>query len=59
MGCRVVAITPERQRFTNALQSDARAPFPILTDIENGYAPSLHLAIRVGDEMKTMIAAAG
>jgi peroxiredoxin len=59
MGCQVVAITPERQRFTSALQSDARAPFPVLTDMDNGYALSLNLAIWVGDEMKTMIAGAG
>jgi peroxiredoxin len=59
MGCQVVAITPERQRFTAALQSDAQAPFPVLTDMDNGYALSLNLAIWVGDEMKTMIAGAG
>jgi peroxiredoxin len=59
MGSQIVAITPERQRFTAALQSDAKAPFSVLTDMDNGYALYLNLAIWVGDEMKTMIAGAG
>ena len=55
----IVAITPERRRFTAALQTDANAPFPILTDMDNGYALSLNLAIWVGEEMKNLIASAG
>jgi hypothetical protein len=31
-------------------------PFPILTDIDNGYALSLNLAIWIGAEMQRMMA---
>jgi peroxiredoxin len=59
MGCQIVAITPERQRFTTTLQTDAKAPFPILTDMDNGYALSLNLAIWVGEEIQNLLARAG
>jgi peroxiredoxin len=58
-GGQIAAILPERQQFAAALRSDAKVPFPILLDMDNGYAMSLNLAIWVGDEMKEMIAAAG
>jgi peroxiredoxin len=58
-GGRIVAIVPEKRKFTNALKEDAAAPFPVLTDLDNGYALSLNLAIWVGEEMEKMIAAAG
>ena len=54
-GGQIVAITPERQRFTIDLKSDAAAPFPILTDLDNAYALSLNLAFSVGDEMKRLL----
>jgi peroxiredoxin len=56
---RIVAITPDRQRFTAWLKADAKAPFPILTDMDNGYAMSLGLAIWVGEEMKALMVSAG
>jgi peroxiredoxin len=59
MGCQIVAITPERRRFTTALKTDAKAPFPILTDMDNGYALSLNLAIWVGQEIQGLLARAG
>ena len=55
----VAAIVPDRQKFTAWLKSDARASFPVLTDIDNGYAMSLDLAIWVGDEMKAMMVSSG
>jgi peroxiredoxin len=58
-GAQLVAITPERRRFTQAWRAEAATPFPILTDMDNGYALSLNLAIWVGQEMERMIAAAG
>jgi peroxiredoxin len=51
----ILAIVPDRQRFAAWLKADAKAPFPILTDLDNGYATSLGLAIWVGDEMKHMM----
>jgi len=55
----IAAIVPDRQRFAVWLKSDAKAPFPVLTDMDNGYAMSLGLAICVGDEMKDMMVSSG
>ena len=54
-GGQIVAITPEREKFTNELKSDAAAPFPILTDLDNAYALTLNLAFYLGDEMKALL----
>jgi peroxiredoxin len=51
----IIAIVPERQEFAAEFKSDARARFPILTDMDNGYAMSLNLTIWVGEEMKRFI----
>jgi peroxiredoxin len=58
-GRHVVAIMPDRQKFTAWFKADARAPFPVLSDMDNGYAISLNLAFWVGDAMKAAIADAG
>lgn len=55
----IIAITPDRQEFSATFKSDAAAHFPILTDIDNGYALSLNLAIWVGLELERMMAARG
>jgi peroxiredoxin len=60
LGGQIVAITPDLQHFTTALKADAAAkPFPILTNIDNGYALSLNLAIFVGLEMQKFMKGAG
>ena len=59
LGGQIVGIAPERQKFTAALKSDSGAPFPMLTDIDNGYALTLNLTIWVGSEMAEMMAGAG
>ncbi|HET6376298.1 MAG TPA: peroxiredoxin-like family protein [Methylocella sp.] len=60
LGGQIVAITPDLQRFAAALKSDASAkPFPVLTDVDNGYALSLNLAIYVGAEMQEFMKNAG
>jgi peroxiredoxin len=56
---RIVAITPDRQQFAATLKADAGAGFPILTDLDNGYALSLNIAVWVGEEMEQMMAGAG
>jgi peroxiredoxin len=58
-GGQVVAVMPDRQQFAAEFKSELRAPFPILTDSDNGYALSLNLAIWVGEEMERFISAAG
>ncbi|MGY4291210.1 peroxiredoxin [Bradyrhizobium sp. LM2.7] len=55
MGARVVAIMPETQEYTRTFRLDAGAPFPILTDLDNGYALSLNLAIWLGAEIQRLL----
>jgi len=55
-GGQIVAIMPETREFAAEFKAEARAPFPILTDIDNGYALSLNLVIWVGAEMEKMLA---
>jgi peroxiredoxin len=58
-GAQIVAIMPERQQFAATFKSDARLHYPVLTDIDNGYALSLNLAIWVGAELERLMAASG
>lgn len=58
-GASMVAIVPDREPFAAEMKADANAAFPILTDMDNGYAMSLNLAIWVGDEMEAYIKARG
>lgn len=55
----LVAISAETQKYTREIKQEARAHFPFLTDVDNGYALALNLAIWVPDEMSALIAAAG
>ena len=55
----VAAIVPDRQKFAVWLRSEAKAPFPVLTDIDNGYAMTLDLAFYVGDALKQMMVSSG
>lgn len=55
----IVAISAETQAYTCAIKSEAGANFPFLTDIANGYALSLNLAIWIDDRFAAMIEATG
>lgn len=55
----IVAISAEAQAYTRAIKAESGASFPFLTDVGNGYAMSLGLAIWVDDEMAALIAGAG
>jgi peroxiredoxin len=59
IGAQIVAIMPERQQFATTFKTDAGLDYPVLTDIDNGYALSLNLAIWVGDELERLMAASG
>jgi len=59
MGAQIVAIMPERQQFAAAFKSDSGLDYPVLTDIDNGYALSLNLAIWVGEELEALMADSG
>jgi peroxiredoxin len=58
-GCQIVAIMPDRQKFATAIKAEANARFRVLTDVDNGYALSLNLAIWLGDEMNRILLAGG
>ena len=58
-GGQIAAIMPDQQHFTAGLKAESHAPFPILTDIDNGYAMSLNLAFWVGAEMQELMTGAG
>jgi len=58
-GSQIVAIMPDRQQFAEEFKNESNARFPVLTDMDNGYALSLNLVFWVGMEMERMISAAG
>ena len=51
----IIAIMPDRQKFIADLKLQSNVPFPILTDIDNGYALSLNLNVWVGAEIQKMM----
>ncbi len=58
-GASIVAISPESRKYSQRLSADSQHQLPILTDVDNGYALELNLAIWVDDEMARLIAGAG
>jgi peroxiredoxin len=59
LGARIVAITPESRQYAQKLDEDSGGAFPILADLDNGYALSVNLAIWVDEVMSGLIAGAG
>jgi peroxiredoxin len=59
LGARMAAIVPDRQQFAGEMKQDSGAMFPILSDMDNGYAMSLNLAIWVGAEMEDYMRSIG
>jgi peroxiredoxin len=55
LGAQVVAIMPETQAYTETFKAESGAPFPVLTDLDNGYALSLNLAIWLGIEIQHLL----
>ncbi len=58
-GAQMVAIVPDRQPFAAEMKTDSNVRFPILSDMDNGYAMSLNLAIWVGTEMEQFMRSIG
>jgi peroxiredoxin len=56
---RLAAIMPDREQFAAAFKAEGGVHYPILTDIDNGYALSLNLAVWVGEEMQQILEAGG
>jgi peroxiredoxin len=58
-GAQIVAIMPDRQQFAAALKRESNMHYPVLTDMDNGYALSLNLAIWVGAELQELMSESG
>ena len=59
LGASVVAITPESRKFASRLDAETLGAFPILADLDNGYALTVNLAIWVDQDMSGLISGAG
>jgi peroxiredoxin len=59
LGGQVVVISPETQSYTKAMKGLTNAPFPILTDMDGGYALETNLLFWVGDEKRDAMKASG
>jgi peroxiredoxin len=59
LGARMIAIVPESAPFAMEMKLDANVAFPILSDMDNGYALSLNLAVLIDGELKDQIAKIG
>jgi peroxiredoxin len=55
LNAQVVAIMPELQEYAGKFKAESGAPFPVLTDLDNGYALSLNLAIWLGTEIQGLL----
>jgi peroxiredoxin len=55
----LVAIVPERQKFAAEFRALSKFPFPVLSDMENGYGLSLNLAIWIGPELERLLRSYG
>lgn len=55
IGAQVVAIMPELQEYARKFKAESGAPFPVLTDLDNGYALSLNLAIWLDTEIQHLL----
>jgi peroxiredoxin len=54
-GAQVAAIMPEREHFAAEFKAEAGSPFPVLTDLDNGYALTLNLAIWIGRDLEQLL----
>ena len=51
----IIGIMPDLQKFVAELKKQSNVPFPILSDMDNGYALSLNLTVWVGAELQRML----
>lgn len=58
-GAKIVAISPESRKYSQQLAADSNNRFAVLTDVDNGYALALGVAIWVDDDMARLISGAG
>lgn len=58
-GAVMAVIMPETQKFTRALKAESQFGGPMLSDLDCAYALNLNLAIRINDEKREAMCAAG
>jgi peroxiredoxin len=58
-GGQLAAVMPELQTFAAEFKSSTASPFPVLTDVDNGYALSLNLAIWIGPDLEELLSSFG
>lgn len=54
-GAEIVSIIPDRQQFAEPLRASTFERLKVLTDIDNGYALSLGLAVWLGDRLTELM----
>ena len=59
LGGSIAAISPETRTYANKVRDRCKLKFPILCDIDNGYALSLGLAVWLGEELKSVYPSIG
>jgi peroxiredoxin len=58
-GANIVAIMPDREQFAATFKTDAGLDYPVLSDVDNGYALSINLVFWVGAELEKLMEAGG
>ena len=58
-GGQLAAVMPERKVFAAEFKRTTASPFSVFTDIDNGYALSLNLAVWVGPDLKNLLSSFG
>lgn len=58
-GGSVVSITPEVAPYSQRLKRQLHLSFPVLTDLDNGYALELGLAVALGDDVRSLYESVG
>lgn len=58
-GGQMIVITPEIQKFTKQFKAETGTTFPVLTDIDCGYALDLQLAVLINYEKRNAMVEAG
>ena len=59
LGARTITIMPDSAEFTEGYANGNGLPFPVLSDIDLGYALSLGLIFWVGDEVRALYSQTG
>ncbi len=59
LGAQIVGVSPETSAWASELKTATKAPFPILSDIDGGYALELSLLFWVGDEARLAMSGTG